>query len=78
MLAHSVVLTAGFFHVVPIRNDTVLNGIPQRHVRGSFSARVPRSSFAKVRRVLVSHIEEEGEEQENEKEDEREKMESKE
>ena len=41
-------------------------------VRGSFSARVPRSSFARVRRVLVSHMEEEGEEQENEKEDERE------
>ena len=30
------------------------------------------SSFARVRRVLVSHIMEEGEEQENEKEDERE------
>ena len=42
-------------------------------MRGSFSARVPRSSFARVRRVLVPHImEEEGEEQENEKEDERE------
>ena len=42
-------------------------------VRGSFSARVPRSSFAGVRRSLVSHImEEEGEDQENEKEDERE------
>ena len=42
-------------------------------VRGSFSARVPRSSFARVRRVLVSHImEEKGEEQENDKEDERE------
>ena len=37
-------------------------------VRGSFSARVPRSSFARVRRVLVTHIvEEEGEEQKNEK-----------
>ena len=35
--------------------------------------RVPRSSFARVRRVLVPHImEEESEEQENEKEDERE------
>ena len=43
----------------------------QKNVRGSFSA---RSSFARVCRVLVSHImEEEGEEdQENEKEDERE------
>ena len=43
-----------------------------RVVRGSFSARVPRFSFAEVRRVLVSHMEEEGEDQENEKEDERE------
>ena len=34
---------------------------------------MPRSSFARVRKVRVSHImEEEGEEQENEKEDERE------
>ena len=41
-------------------------------VRGSFSAKVPRSSFARVRRVLVLHMEEEGEEQENEQEDERE------
>ena len=41
-------------------------------MRGSFSARVPRSSFARVRRVLVSHMEEESELQENEKEDERE------
>ena len=41
-------------------------------VRRSFSARVPRSSFARVRRVLVPHMEEESEEQENEKEDERE------
>ena len=41
-------------------------------VRGSFSARAPRSQFARVRRVLVTHMEEEGEEQENEKEDERE------
>ena len=40
-------------------------------VRGSFSVGVPRSSFAKVRRVLVTHMEE-GEEQENEKEYERE------
>ena len=43
------------------------------YVRGSFSARVPRSSFARLRRALVPHImEEEGEEKENEKEDERE------
>ena len=41
-------------------------------VRGSFSARVPRSSFARVRRVLVPHMVEEGEDQENKKEDERE------
>ena len=41
-------------------------------VRGSFSAKVPRSSFARVRRVLVPHMEEEGEDQEKEKEDERE------
>ena len=41
-------------------------------MRGSFSARVPRSSFARVRRVLVPHMEEKCEEQENEKEDERE------
>ena len=40
-------------------------------MRGSYSARVPWSSFARVRRVLVPHIMEE-EEQENEKEDERE------
>ena len=33
---------------------------------------MPRFSFAEVRRVLVSHMEEEGEDQENEKEDERE------
>ena len=40
-------------------------------MRGSFSAKVPRSSLARVRRVLVPHImEEEGEEQDNEKEDE--------
>ena len=41
-------------------------------VRGSFSARVPRSSFARVHGVLVPHVEEENEEQDNEKEDERE------
>ena len=42
-------------------------------MRGSFSARATRSSHARVRRVLVTHImEEEGEEQENEKDDERE------
>ena len=46
--------------------------LPRVPVRGSFSARVPRSSFARVRRVLVSHMEEEGEEQENEKKNERE------
>ena len=40
-------------------------------MRGSFSASVPRSSFARVRRVLVSHMEDE-DNQENEKEDERE------
>ena len=33
---------------------------------------MPRSSFARVRRVLVLHLEEEGEDQEKEKEDERE------
>ena len=42
-------------------------------MRGSYSARVPRSSLARVRRVLVSHImEEEGEDQEDEKDDRRE------
>ena len=46
-------------------------------VRGSYSATVPRSSFARVRRLLVPHIMDEGEEQENEKED-KEKMDSKE
>ena len=46
-------------------------------VRGLFSAIVPDSSFARVRRVLVSHIEDE-DDQDNEKEDVREKMESKE
>ena len=41
-------------------------------MRGSFSARVPRSSVAEVRRVFVLHImEEEGKDQEDEKEDER-------
>ena len=44
---------------------------PPFHVRGSFSARVPKSSFARVRRVLVHHMEDEGD-QENGKEDERE------
>ena len=44
-----------------------------RSVRGSYSARVPRSSFARVRRVLVFHImEEEAEDQENEQDDRRE------
>ena len=38
-------------------------------MRGSYSA---RASFARVRRVLVTHMEEEGEEQENEKKDKRE------
>ena len=41
-------------------------------VRGSYSARVPRSSFARVRKLLVSHMEQEVEEQENDKEDPRE------
>ena len=46
-------------------------------MRRSFSARVPKSSFARVRRDLVplepTHMEDEdeGEDQENEKEDER-------
>ena len=44
---------------------------PPCPVRGSFSARVPKSSFARVRRVLVPHMEDEGD-QENGKEDERE------
>ena len=44
-----------------------------RPVRGSYSAKVPRSSFARVRRVLVPHImEEKGEEQDNVKEHRRE------
>ena len=44
-----------------------------RTVRGSYSARVPRSSLARVRRVFFTHImEEEGEDQENEKDDRRE------
>ena len=43
------------------------------NVRGSYSARVPRSSLARVRRVLVSHIvEEEAEDQEDEQDDRRE------
>ena len=50
----------------------VRESVQLKTVRGSFSARVPRSSFARVRKVLVPHMEEEGEEQENEKEDERE------
>ena len=33
---------------------------------------MPRSSFARVRRVLVPHMEEEGEEQENDRDDRRE------
>ena len=42
-------------------------------MRGSYSARVPRSSLAEVRRVLVPHtMEEEGEDQEDEKDDRRE------
>ena len=45
-------------------------------MRRSISARTPKSSFAEVRRVLISHVEEEGEEQENEKKKMREKMES--
>ena len=40
-------------------------------VRGLFSAKVPDSSFARVRRVLVPHMGDE-DDQENEKEDERE------
>ena len=41
-----------------------------RSVRGSYSARVPRSSLPRVRKVLVPHImEEEAEDQENEKDD---------
>ena len=42
-------------------------------VRGSYSSRVPRSSLARVRRVLVPHImEEEAEDPENEQDDRRE------
>ena len=46
------------------------------YVRGLLSAKVPRSSFAEVRRILLSeptHMEDEDEDedQENEKEDER-------
>ena len=43
-------------------------------MRGSFSARVPRSSFAEVHMGLLiepTHMEDEDEDQENEKEDER-------
>ena len=51
----------------PVEQDWVRD----ESVRGSYSARVPRSSL--VRRVLVTHImEEEGEDQENEKDDRRE------
>ena len=51
------------------------NFLRNKNVKNStrlFSAIVPDSSFARVRKVLVPHMEEEGEEQENEKEDERE------
>ena len=42
-------------------------------VRGSFSARVPRSSLARVHRVFVLHIvEEDADDQENERDDRRE------
>ena len=42
-------------------------------MRGPYSARVPRSSLARVRRVLVPHItEEKGEDQEDEQDDRRE------
>ena len=44
---------------------------PPFPVRGSFSATVPKSSFARVRRVLVPHMEDEGD-QEDEKDDRRE------
>ena len=43
-----------------------------RHVRGSSSARVSRSSKARVRRVVPHNMEEEGEDQEDEKDDGRE------
>ena len=39
-------------------------------MRGSFSARVPKSSITGVRRVLVPHMEDE-DDQENEKENEK-------
>ena len=43
------------------------------NVRGSYSARVPRSSLARVHRVFVLHIvEEEAESQEDEQDDRRE------
>ena len=45
--------------------------VGNRCVRGLFSARVPRSSFARVRRVLITHMEDE-DDQENEKEVEKE------
>ena len=51
---HHFVRTAAFLHALT--------------VRGLFSAMMPMSSFAGVRRVLVSHMEDE-DDQENEKED---------
>ena len=42
--------------------------VQAQHVRGSYSARVPRSSLARVHRVFVLHIvEEEAEDQVDEK-----------
>ena len=38
-------------------------------MRESYSARVPKSSFARVRSVLDPHMEKESEEQDYEKED---------
>ena len=61
-----------FIHLAVDRAITQSMIIRLVTVRGSFSARVPRCSFARVRRVLVPRMEEESEEQENEKEDERE------
>ena len=56
------------FHLVQWLNTTLF-------VRGLLSAKVPKSSFAEVHRVLVplepTHMEDEDEDQENEKEDER-------
>ena len=60
------------FHARALRRcsqmrSTVCASMSTESVRGSYSARVPRSSLARVRRVLVSHImEEEGEDQEDE------------